>query len=94
MPCGPSKVPGRAHRVPARCPGLHYRNLAAHPGTGVLDRLPRSGIFRSGGLEEMQNVFRARRRPQREEVVIRVGEGSTTADRHEARVANLRKDHD
>jgi hypothetical protein len=27
-------------------------------------------------------------------VVIRVGEGSTTADRHEARVANLRKDHD
>jgi len=40
-------------------------------------------------LEEIQDVFRARCRPQGEEVVIRISEGPTAADRHETRVAFL-----
>jgi len=38
-------------------------------------------------------VFRARRRPQGEELVIRIGEDPTAADRHETTVAVFREDH-
>ena len=38
-------------------------------------------------------MLRARRRPEGEEPVIRVGERSAAADRHEAGVALLREDH-
>jgi hypothetical protein len=38
-------------------------------------------------------VLRASCRPQGEEMVIRISEGPTAADRHEARVPDLREDH-
>jgi hypothetical protein len=38
-------------------------------------------------------VLGARRRPKREEMMIRVCEGSVPTRRHEARVADLRQDH-
>jgi hypothetical protein len=79
--------------VAARCAGLHHADLAAGPGAGVLDRLTRSEVLRFGRLEEVQNVLRARCRPQCEEVVIGVGEGPAAADRDEPRISNLRKDH-
>jgi hypothetical protein len=44
-------------------------------------------------LEAVKDVLRARGRPQGEELVIRIGEGSTAADRHETRVAVFREDH-
>jgi hypothetical protein len=77
----------------ARRPGLGHRDLAAHPGAGMLDRLTRSWVLRLSRLEEVKDVFRARCSPQCEEPVIRIGEGPTTADRHEARVPDLREDH-
>ena len=42
MPCSPTQVSGRAHRLAARRASLHHRDLATHPGTGMLDRLTRS----------------------------------------------------
>jgi hypothetical protein len=59
----------------------------------MLDRLTRSWVLRLSRLEEVKNVLRARCRPKCEELVIRIGEGPTAADRHEARVSDLREDH-
>src|SRR5437660_6633527 len=72
---------------------LGHRDLAARPGAGLLDRLTRSRVLRLSRLEEVKDVLRARCRPQREEPVIRIGEGPTAADRHETRVAVFREDH-
>src|SRR4051794_2549913 len=94
IPCCPMQVSGRAHCMAARCASLHHFDLAAHPSTGVLDRLTRSRVLRLSRLEKVKNVLCARCRPKCEEVVIGVGEGPAAADRHEPRVSNLRKDHD
>jgi len=59
----------------------------------MLDRLTRPRIFGLSQLEEVKNVLRARCRPKSEEMVIRISEGPTAADRHEARVPDLREDH-
>jgi predicted 3-demethylubiquinone-9 3-methyltransferase (glyoxalase superfamily) len=59
----------------------------------VLDRLPRSRVVRSSGLEEVEDALGARRRPEREQVMVRVGEGPAAADRHEAGIPHRRKDH-
>ncbi len=77
----------------ARRARLGHRDLATHPGAGLLNRLTRSRVLRLSRLEEVKDVLRARCRPQGEELVIRIGEGSTAADRHETRVAVFREDH-
>jgi hypothetical protein len=77
----------------ARRAGLHHLDLATHPGPGLLDRMPRSRVTGPHGLEETKDVFRTRGGPQRQEAVIVVREGPTAADRHEAWVPDLRKDH-
>ena len=59
----------------------------------MLDRLTRSWVLGLSRLEQVEDVLCARRRPESEEMVIRVGEGPTAADRHEARVSDLREDH-
>jgi hypothetical protein len=59
----------------------------------MLDRPARSRVLRPSRLEEVKNVLRAQCRPKSEELMIRIGEGSTTADRHETRVAVFREDH-
>jgi hypothetical protein len=93
MPCCPSKVSGRAHCMAARRASLHHRDLTTHPGAGVLDRFAWSWVIRLSRLEKVKDVLCARRRPKSEEMVIRISEGPTAANRHEARVPNLRKDH-
>jgi hypothetical protein len=77
----------------ARRASLHHRDLATHPGAGVLDRFAWSRILRLSRLEQVKDVLRARRRPKSQEMVIRISEGPAAADRHEARVPDLRKDH-
>src|SRR2546421_9604419 len=72
---------------------LGHRDLATHPGAGLLDRVTGSQVLRPSRLEPFEDVLRARCRPQGEELVIRIGEGPTTADRHETRVAVFREDH-
>ena len=59
----------------------------------MLNRLTRSWVLRLSRLEEVKDVLRARCRPKSEEPVIRIGEGPTAADRHEARVSDLGEDH-
>jgi hypothetical protein len=59
----------------------------------MLDRLTRPWILRPSRLEEVENVLCARCRPEREEMVILVGEGAATPDRDEAWVSDLREDH-
>jgi hypothetical protein len=59
----------------------------------MLDRLTRSWVLRLSRLEQVKDVLRARCRPESQELVIRIGEGPTAADRHEARVSDLREDH-
>ena len=93
MPCCPTQVSGRTHCMATRRSRLGHRNLATHPGAGLLDRLTRSWVLRLSRLEEVKDVLRARCRPQGEELVIRIGEGPTAADRHETRVAVFWEDH-
>jgi len=52
--------------MPARCASLHHRDLAPHPGAGVLDRLAWSWILRLSRLEEVKNVLCARCGPESE----------------------------
>jgi hypothetical protein len=93
MPCRPAQVSGRGHGVAGRRASLGHLDLATHPGAGMLDRLTRSWVLRPSRFEEVKDVLRARCRPKSEELVIRIGEGPTAADRHEARVSDLREDH-
>ena len=72
---------------------LHHLDLATHPGAGMLDRLTRARVLRLSRLEQVKDVLRARGSPKSEKTVIRIGESPTTADRHEARVPDLRGDH-
>ena len=93
MPRCAAQVSGRAHCMTARRASLGHRDLATRPGAGLLNRPTWSWVVRLSRLEEIKDMLRARRRPQSEELVIRIGEGSTTANRHETRVAVFRQDH-
>lgn len=93
MPCCATQVSSRAHCMAARRAGLHHLDLATYPGAGMLDRLARPWILRLSRLEEIKDVLGASCRPQGEEMVIRISEGPTAADRHEATVPDLREDH-
>ena len=93
MPCGPTQVSRRGVCVAGRRASLGHRDLATHPGAGLLDRLTRSRVLRLSRLEEVKDVLRARCRPEGEELVVRIGEGPTAADRDETRVAVFREDH-
>jgi hypothetical protein len=78
----------------ARRSGLHHRDIPARPGPGVFDRLSWSGVLGSDRLEEGEDVLGAVGCPQGEQMVVLVGERSAAAHRHEAGVADRRKDHD
>ena len=95
MPCCPTQVCRAARHCLAarRRASLGHLDLATYPSAGMLDRPTRSWVLRSSRLEEVEDVLRARCRPKSKEMVIRVGEGPAAADRHEARVSDLREDH-
>src|SRR6266571_4302210 len=93
MACCPTHVSGRGHCMATRRASLGHFDLAARPGAGLLNRLTRSRVLRPTRLEPVEDVLRARCRPQGEELVIRIGEGPTAADGHETRVAVFREDH-
>ena len=59
----------------------------------MLDRLTWSWVPGLNRLEQVKDVLRARRRPESEELMIRVRESPTTADRYEAKVPDFREDH-
>ena len=59
----------------------------------MLDRLTRPRVLRLSRLKQHKDVLRARCRPHSEQMVIRISEGSPAADRHQARVPDLREDH-
>ncbi len=88
-----TQVSGRAHCMAAGRTSLGHRDLATHPSAGMLDRLTRSWVVWLSQLEKVKNVLCARCRPKSEEMVIRVGKGPTAANRHEARISDLRDDH-
>ena len=89
----PALVSRRPHGMAARRAGLRHRDLAAGPGAGMTDGLPRPRVPGVSRLEQVQDVLSASRRPQGEQVVIAVRQGPAAADRHQARVAHLRQDH-
>jgi hypothetical protein len=80
--------------VATRRAGLRHRDLAAHPGAGVFDRPARSRVVGPNRLEQVKDVLRACGRPEREVMVIRVGEAATSTKRDETGITNLREDND
>src|SRR2546421_5025437 len=93
MPCAPTQVSGRAHGMAARRASLHHRDLATHPGAGVLDRFTWSPVVRLNQLEQVKDMLGARGRPKSEEMMIRISEDATATKRDEAWVLNPRQDH-
>jgi len=88
-----TQVSGRRHGMATRRASLGHPDLAPNPGARLFDRLARSRVLGPSRLESVEDVLRARCRPQGEAVVIRIGEGPAAADRHEPRVADFREDH-
>lgn len=92
-PGSSSQRPGGSHRVAAARAGSHHPHLAAGPRARRIDRLPGPRIRGLRLLEQVQNVLRTLGSPERQELVIRIGEHPATADRDQARVADVREDH-
>src|SRR6476646_634804 len=74
VPRCPGNRTGRPHRPSATCPSVHHRHIITGPRARRLDRLTRASVRRAGILEELQNVFRALGRPDRQEPMIRIGQ--------------------
>lgn len=79
--------------VPRQPHAPSHLGLATRPSAGKLDRLTWSQVLRPGQLEVGKDVLGAGRRPQSEEMVVGVGEDTTSAHRHEAGVPGLGEDH-
>ena len=69
---------------------VHHRDLTQ---SRAFDRFTWSWVIRLSGLEQVKDLLRARRRPKREKLVLRVGAGPTATNRHKPGVPNLREDH-
>ena len=93
MPCSPAQVPGGAHGVTTRRASFHHLDVAAHPGASMFDCLTRPWVLGLFRLEKVQDVFSARCRPQSQQMMIWVREGPTSTDRDQARITDLREDH-
>jgi hypothetical protein len=78
----------------ARRASLHHLDLTTHPRSGVLDRFTWSWVLGLDRLEQVEDVLGTRRRPQSEETMIRIGESPTATKCDEARIPNLRQDHE
>jgi hypothetical protein len=85
MPRCPTPVSGRGHRLAGRRASLRHLDVASYAGASMLDRLTRSSVFGLIRLEPVKDVLRARCRPKGQELVIRIGERPTPADRHTKR---------
>jgi hypothetical protein len=59
MPCCAAQVSGRGVRVTGRSASLGHRDLPAHPGPDLRDRLTRSRVLGLIRLEEIEDVPRA-----------------------------------
>ena len=81
--CCPAQVSSGAHRMTTGRACLHHLHVASYPGTSMLDRLSRTWVRGTFGLEEREDMFRTQRSPQRKQVVIQIGERPAAADRHE-----------
>ena len=92
-PRRPSQISGRAHCLPTRRASLHHLDFATHPRPSMLYRLARSRVVGASRLEAIEDVLRTGCRPQGQEPVVRICEGSATADCGEARIANPGEDH-
>jgi hypothetical protein len=88
-----TQISGRGHCMTSGRTCLGHGDLVACPGPREVDRATRSRVPRLSRLEEVEDMFRARRRPQCEEMVIRIRERPAAADRHEPSVAFFREDH-
>jgi len=93
VPCCPAQVSGRGACMPAAVRAwdivISPRTQARACSIAWRDR----GSSGPSRLEQVKDVLRARCRPQGEELVIRIGEGPTAADRYETRVTVFREDH-
>jgi hypothetical protein len=89
----PLQGAGRTHRVSTAGPSIHHLHIPASPGTGRVDRVPRASIRWLAVLEEAQHMFRALGSPQCQKLMIGISECPATADRYQARIADLRQDH-
>src|SRR3984893_17441302 len=66
MPCCPTQVSGCGVCMAGRRASVAHGDLAARPGAGLVDRLTRSLVLTLSRLEEVEDVLRARCRPQSE----------------------------
>ncbi len=80
VPSGSTQLSCRSHCMATRRARLRHLDLAARPCTNLLDRLAGPRVRGLYGLEEMQNVLRARGRPQGQEPMVGLRERPPAAD--------------
>ncbi|MBI5297590.1 MAG: hypothetical protein HY869_19090 [Chloroflexi bacterium] len=93
VPGGSAQLSGRRHGMSPRRAGLGHFDLAARPGPRPLDGLAGTQVRGPHRLEEVQNVLRARGRPQGEKPMLQIRERPAAADGDEAGVAVLGENH-
>ena len=87
MARGPFEVSGRRVGVTRRGASLRHPDFAARPRSSLVDSMARPRVVGPHRLEEMQDVLRARGRPEGKQLVVRIRKRATTANRDEARVS-------
>ena len=90
---GSAQLSCRSHCMATRRSGLGHPDLAARPCPNLLDRLAGPRVRGLHRLEEVQNVLRARSRPQSQEPMVGVRKRPPTPNGDEAGVAIFGEDH-
>jgi hypothetical protein len=90
----PAQVSCGGIGVARRFTGLRHRDRSTRPCASLVNRLTRSQVRRSGRLEQVHNMLRARCGPQGEELMIRICKRPAAADGDETGITVFGKDHD
>ncbi len=88
-----SEVPGSSVGMPRGGSRFGHPHLSPYPGTRELDRTPRTVVIGPRLLEEGKDMLGAVGRPERQEVVVVIGQAATTTQGDEPRISDLGKDH-
>jgi hypothetical protein len=93
VPSGSAQLSCRSHGMATRRAGLRHRDRSTRPCASLVNRLTRSLVRRSGRLEEVYDMLRARCGPQGEELMIGICKCPAAADGDETGIAVFGKDH-
>lgn len=97
--CGAFEWSGSAHRLSAQRAGLHHRHPShcpctrRSPFTRCSHCLAGAGVAGALGFEEVEHMLGTVSSPQRQPLVVVIGQGATTADGDHRGITDIGQDH-